>query len=235
MRERQENRPYFQLYLRSTGDDASADRGERSLRLRRVRGRTCAMVLEILCIPLGRSGNPDDCYLLYEDREEFDAAVKLAAMLDIPPISDPASPVAPEEAFGAGLGFFYGILERGVTVDRPLIDAAERRLAEALQSTQLLSQQRWIAGLLASRLMADFRYDDSAARSYAAQAERLAAPDSLEQWTAMFWRAEALSQEGHSSEAALLYQKIVEGYGPRVIHSQLIHQAKAGVRGKRKR
>jgi hypothetical protein len=203
--------------------------------LQRVRARPCAIVLETLCVPLGRSGNPDDCYLLYEDRDEFEAAVGLAAALDVPPVFGAASTSTPAEAFGAGLGLFYGLLERGPQADRAQVDAAERSLAEALQSSELSMQARWIAGILAGRVMADYRYDYAAARSYAAQAERLATPDSLEQWTAMYWKADALVQEGRSSDAALVYQKIVEGYGPRVIRSQLVQQAKTGVRGTRKR
>jgi len=235
IRNRQENRPFYQLYLISIDDPDGVPRGEQRIRLRQARARPCAMVLEMLCIPLGRSGNPDDCYLLYEDRGEFEAAVQLVGSMDVPVLSKPVSTSGPDEAFRAGLGLTYGILERGPIIEMPLIDAAEKQLAEALQAGQLPLPERWAAGIIAGRLMTEYRYDYAAARSYVTQAERLATADSLEQLTAMFWRADALAHDGKSSDAALVYQKIVESYGPRVINSQLVQQSKAGVREKRNR
>lgn len=234
-RSRQEMRPFHQLYVSSVSAPDSGEHGEQRVRLQQAPARPCASVLEMLCIPLGRSGSAEDCYLLYEDAGEFASAVQIAAILDVQPLAKPIPTVAPGEAFNVGLGHLYSIMDRGAVVERPLIDAAEKRFAEALQSAETPMPQRWAAGVLASRLMSEYRYDYSAARSYASQAERLANSDSLEQLTAMYWRADALAQEGRSADAALVFQTIVEKYGPRVSNSQLVRQAKLGVREKRKK
>ena len=232
---RNETRPFYQLYLTSSEKAPGEPRGEHRIQLHTAPARACAAVLEMLTIPLGRSGNDEECYLLFEDRGEFDIAVDIAAMLDVPAVQKPTTAQNPEGAFNIGLGQFYAVLQRGVVVDRALIDATEKRLAEALLSSELDSPKRWAAGVLACRLMSEYRYDYAAARGYASQAEQLAAPDSFEQLVAIYWRADTWVQEGKPSNAAPLYQKIVETYGPRVMNSQIVRQAKAGVKEKRRK
>src|SRR5262245_11461925 len=62
-RSRLESRPYYQLYLVSSGT-AGEERPDQTLELRFAKARPCAVLLEMLCVPLGRSGNPEQCYLL---------------------------------------------------------------------------------------------------------------------------------------------------------------------------
>ncbi len=225
---RKDARPFYQLYLVSTVDGKPVERGEHVQKLSKVGARTCAMALEALCVPLGRSSNPSECYLIYEDRGEFEAALRLAPMLDVPVNTSASTSASGADPFAAGVGSYYAVIEKGPIVEQSLIDAADKRLAEAVQSPQLSVTQRWAAGVLAARLMTDYKYDYGAARSYCVQAERLAPAGSLELVTALYWRAEALTQEGNSADAAGLYRRIDETYGPTVERSQLLSRGKAG-------
>lgn len=222
---RKEARPFYQLYLVSEADGKPVERGERVQKLKHVGARTCAMALESLCVPLGRSSNSTECYLIYEDRNEFEAALAIAPLLDVP-VNTLASSAAGGDAFAFGVGAYYAVIEKGPIVERLLIEAADKRLAEAVQSPQLTTKQRWIASILAARLMMDYKYDYAAARSYCMQAERLCTAGTLELFTAWYWRAEALNQEGNTAEASGLRRRIDETYGPAVTRSQLIQKGK---------
>lgn len=223
---RKDARPFYQLYLVSETDGKPVERGEHVQRLKRVGARTCAMALESLCVPLGRSSNATECYLIYEDRNEFDAALALAPLLDIS-VNTTAASSASADPFSNGVGAYYAVIEKGPIVERTLIEAADKRLAEAVQSSQLSNIQRWTASILAARLMMDYRYDYPAARSYCMQAERLCTTGTLEMFTSWYWRAEALNQEGNTAEAAGLRRRIDETYGPTVTRSQLIQRGKS--------
>ncbi|MBI5765523.1 MAG: hypothetical protein HZA51_18595 [Planctomycetes bacterium] len=223
---RKEARPFYQLYLVSETDGKPVERGERVQKLKHVGARTCALALESLCVPLGRSSNTTECYLIYEDRNEFEAALALAPLLDVPVNTAPGSG-AGGDPFSSGVGAYYAVIEKGPIVERSLIEAADKRLAEAVQSPHLSTVQRWTASILAARLMMDYKYDYPAARSYCMQAERLCTAGTLELFTAWYWRAEALNQEGNTTEAAGLRRRIDETYGPTVTRSQLIQRGKS--------
>jgi hypothetical protein len=233
MRSRQESRPYYQLYMVSSGA-AREEHPDETLNLRFAKARPCAVLLEMLCVPLGRSGNPEQCYLLYEDRNEFHEAQRLAPMLDVRAVSSPAAPANPEEAFALGVGMMMTVVEQAAVVDNSLVNAAVKRLTEALQAESLDVDRRWAAGVLASRLMCEYKYDHGGARLLAQEAEAIAPALSLQQFTAMYWRADALMQDGKTAEAAALYQDINKRYGPKVTSSQLIKQPKAAAKYKRK-
>ena len=233
VRSRQETRPYYQLYLVSSGA-AQEERPDQVLELRFAKARPCAVLLEMLCVPLGRSGNPEQCYLLYEDRNEFQEAQRLAPMLDVRALRSPAASAGPEEAFAVGVGMMMTVTEQAAVVDNSLVNAAIKRLTEALQAESLDIDRRWAAGVLASRLMCEYKYDHGGARLLAQDAEAVAPASSLQQFTAMYWRADALVQDGKTAEAAALYQEINKRYGPKVTASQLVKQPKAAARYKKK-
>src|ERR1043166_6971088 len=108
VRSRQETRPYYQLYLVSSGA-AQEERPDQVLELRFAKARPCAVLLEMLCVPLGRSGNPEQCYLLYEDRNEFQEAQRLAPMLDVRALRSPAASAGPAEAIAGCVGMMMNV------------------------------------------------------------------------------------------------------------------------------
>lgn len=230
----QQNRPFYQLYL--VGPDAEAgDQGDATVHLHFAKARPCAVLLEMLCVPLGRSGNPAKCYLLYEEKSELDDAIQIAPLLDIAAATAPRSTSGPSESFDLGVGLMLTIVEQAAVVDATLVNAAVKLLTQAMQADSLDTERRWAAGVLASRLMCEFKYDHGSARLLAQDAESIAVPGSREQYTAMYWRADALTQSGKSAEATSLYQEIAKKYGVKVAHSQLVKQPKASSKGGRKR
>jgi len=224
------SRAYYQLYLIAADAGAEALRGEQQVLLRHAKARDCGLVLEMLFVPLGRSGGEEECYLLYEDRGEFRAAVEFAPALDVPAMTTPGASIGPQEAFRAGVGLLLGMVGQGAIVDRPLIDAAERRLAEAAQAEPLELLHRWAAAILAGRVASEYRYDYAAARSYYSQADRLVPPESLHHFIALYWRADALALEGRKEESANVYGQILGGYGPRTARSELVRRAQSALR-----
>ena len=247
------DRPFYQLYLASpstsTAESTLAtqpregeaenrsggvtappeDRGEHRQVLHEAPAGACAGLLEMLYVPAGRSGSPSECYLLYEDPDEFDAAVQMAALLDIAPAEHPADAVGPEAAFRAGVTLLLYIVEQGTHVERGLVDACEQHLAQALQSADLPPQLRWAAGILAARVVAEYRYDYPTARSYCRQAERAAAPQSLEQMAALWWQADACLQQGDTGEASKLYRRIVTDFEDKYKNAHIVRRAKANL------
>ena len=221
-------RPFYQLYLLSgSGSDVADHRGDSALQLENAGTRACSHLLDMLYPPLGRSGRSDECYLLYENRAEFEAAVKLAPWLDTPPLDSAPPTIGADASFRTGVGLLLKILEQGALVDHGQVDECELHLAAATQSRQLPPLRRWAAGILAGRLVAEYRYDYSTARSYYRQAERAAAPNSLEQMTARWWHADALAQEDKTRDATNAYRAILKTYGAKWKNSHIVRRARA--------
>lgn len=221
------DRAYFNLYLVSDGSSARDGDAETRMRLRNTLPGRCARVLEMLYVPVGRSGSSTESFLIYEDRRVFEAAREFVPFLDVPAIMTSGPTVGAEAAFRNGVGLLQQVLDVGVMVPPELIDACEARLAEAVQSSTLSSGRRWAAGILAGRLMAEYRYDYSAARSYYRQAERQADPRSVEAMVAQWWRAESLSQDGRHNEAATGYREIESRFGALFSKSQIVRRSRA--------
>jgi hypothetical protein len=219
--------PFYHLYLVSGVEPKEAQPGEYRVALRYAPARACAAALEILHVPMGRSGSENESYLIYEDVDQFQAAKEMAVLLDEPPAEPAASTVGAEGAFKAGIAELLRILDQGVQVDAKTIDACERHLAEALQSSELSTAKRWAAGLLAGRLVSEYKYDYVLARSYYRQAGGLVAPAALESLALWWWTADAFAQEGKSSDARAIYQAIVKTYGERWDKSQVVRRAKS--------
>lgn len=230
---RRQVRSYYQLYLISPGADPE-EHADQALHLRSAKARPCAVLLEMLCVPLGRSGNPAKCYLLYEEQTELDDALHLGPLLDVAPATAPRSTSGPGDSFELGVALMLAIVEQAAVVDSALVNAAAKSLTQALQAETLDAERRWVAGVLASRLMSEYKYDQGSARLLAQEAEAVASPGSREQFTAMYWRADALNQAGKSAEATVLYQEIAKQYGSKVTRSQLIKQPKSTNRSRKK-
>ena len=230
---REQIRPFYQLYLIGPEGDPG-EQGDAAVHLHFAKARPCAVLLEMLCVPLGRSGNPAKCYLLYEEKSELEDALHLAPLLDIAAAAAPRSTSGPSESFDLGVGLMLTVVEQAAVVDAALVNAAGKLLTQAMQAESLDTERRWAAGVLASRLMSDYKYDHGSARLLAQEAESIAAPGSREQFTAMYWRADALNQAGKSAEANALYQEIAKKYGSKVSHSQLVRQPKTTAKSRKK-
>ena len=181
-----------------------------------------------------RSGSAAECYLLYENYAEFEAAVSFVANLDVPVSSDAAAGIGAKAAFESGVARYLRIIEAGAVVDPALVEAAERSLAEAVQSSDLTPPQRWAAAILAGRLVSDYRYDYAAARSLYRQAERVAVPKSLENMTARWWQADAFVQEGRGGDADELYKSLLADYEQKWKDAHILHRCQTAVRQRRK-
>jgi hypothetical protein len=226
--------PFYQLYL-AGGDQAREEQpGERRLNLRNANPRACASLIEMLYVPMGRSGSADECYLIYESPAEFEAAIALVPTLDLPALNALTATVGAGAAFKTGVSQMLFILAQGAVVDSKLIDDCERHLVEALQSTQLSAPDRWVAGIMAGRLASEFKYDYPSAKSYLQQAQQASAAGSMEQMTALWWSADSLVQEGKAAEARDVYQRIVRDYSEWK-SSQIVRRSQARLDDRRKR
>jgi hypothetical protein len=179
----------------------------------------------MLYVPVGRSGSEHETYLLYEDRAEYQAASNLAPALDVAPLKEATSTVGPEAAFRAGIGLLLHILDSGATVPPAIVDACERRFAEAAQAASLPVVMRWASAILAGRVVSEYRYDYAGARSYYQQAERVAAKDAIALRTTRWWMADAFVQEGKRKEAAAIYEEILDS--SETFDSQIARRSKA--------
>lgn len=220
-------RPFYHLHLLS-GEEAQSKPNDGSHhRLRNIDARSCAKLLEMLYVPLGRSGNDAQTYLIFEERDEFDAAGKAAAMLDVQPGGKTAIAANTGASFEEGIGCFYQIIKQGAIVDRNLVDRCERRLAQAAQSSQLSDQKRWAAAVLNGRLLSEYRYDYAGARRYYDQARLVAKRDSTEPMTIDWWLADSLTQEGNIREANKVYKNLLETYAQRWPQSQIVTRSRS--------
>lgn len=220
------DRPFYYLYFLS--GDASKDdstRGETRIVLSHAPALAASRVMEMLYIPLGRSGSASESYVIYENQSEFRAAASFASSLDIEPARLPTSAVGPEMAFDSGVAMLLGAIDAGPGSDTKLIESCEHRFVEAVQSTDLPPIIRWAAGILAGRVASQYRYDHAEARSYYKQAERLVQDGSIEKMTARWWRADSLIQEGSAPDAMKVYQEILDVYGKDNTDSHIVRRA----------
>ncbi len=218
------SRAFYHLYLAS-GATKPTDDPEHRLPLSHAGARTCARLLEMLYVPVGRSGSEAESYLLYENRDEFQAAWQLAPALDVAPVKEATSTVGAEAAFRAGVGLMLHILESGATIPSGLIEGCERKLSEAAQADGLPVVMRWASAIMAGRLVSEYRYDYATARNYYLQAERLAANDPIAVRTARWWKADAFVQEGKRVDAGAIYEEILDSTD--IMDSQIVRRSKA--------
>ncbi len=219
--------PFHSLYLTSGAASEEVQPGEQRIALARAPARECAALLEMLSVPMGRSGSERECYLIYEEVDEFEAAKTLASLLDETPTAKGGSTVGAEAAFKAGVAELLWLVGQGAMADAETVDSCERHLAEAVQSEGLSTTHRWAAGLLAGRLASEYRYDYALARSYYRQAASVAAPGGLESMTVQWWVADSLVQDGKPAEARGIYEAIVRTYGGKWDKSHIVRRSTA--------
>ncbi|MFH1418521.1 MAG: hypothetical protein ABII12_09595 [Planctomycetota bacterium] len=202
-------RPFYHLYLISDKAEEQVRHGDVCIELKNLDAKTCATLLDMLYVPMGRLGSGDECYLIFEDPGEFEAAVQFTPTLDIVPPGEGEAAVGAPASLRSGIGLFGQIIRQGVEVDRSLVDQCEQQLTLALQSMRLSGLKRWAAGILAGRLVSEYRYDYETARSYYRQAEQAAAVMPVEKATAAWWVADSFVQEGNNAKAMEVYRRIL--------------------------
>ena len=186
----------------------------------------------MLYVPLGRSGSQEECYLIYEQRDEFDAARTLGPLLDIQPSKEPSTTNGADAALNNGIALMLWIIREGPVAGRAVtnranVDRCERFLDEAARSGELPERKRWVAAILAGRLLSAYRYDHAGARSYFNQAKRQTSEGSLEEMIAEWWRADTLVQEGNVDRANAIYRRILSSYRDTWPDSSIIARSKA--------
>lgn len=233
------DRPYYQLYLLSNAAASETISGTGRLRLQHVAARQCAGVLEMLYVPLGRSGSDEECYLIYEQREEFEAARVLAPLLDIQPSKEAANTNGAEAALNNGLALMLSIMQERpadqAAADRADVGRCERFFAEATQSGEIPARKRWVAAILAGRLRSTYLYDHAGARGYFDRAKRQTEEGSIEEMTAEWWRADTFVQEGNRDRANAIYKRLLSDYRDTWPDSSIVARSKAILKKHRKR
>ncbi|HWL93041.1 MAG TPA: hypothetical protein VNT79_05870 [Phycisphaerae bacterium] len=179
------------------------------------------MIVEMLYVPLGRSGSADETYLIYEQPEEFMRALSLAQQLDATAGAGGRTP------WSAGVGTLIEILGQGAVPDDALVARCESTFADAVQDSAQSGQQRWAAAVLAGKMAADYRYDYEKARAYFDSAIRQAKSESIEAMTAEWWRADTFMQEASARKANEAYEDILDGYTHVYPKSHVVEQSYA--------
>jgi len=218
---------FYQLYLASSAAAEEPVPGTVRLILRQADPRAASAVLEVLYPPMGRSGSGRESYLIYEQREEFDAARAFVGNLDVPEQGASGS-----DAFSASLGMFESILKQDAAVDKSLVKNCLSSLADAAKNPSLDSQRRWAAAILAGRVAMDYTYEYPKAIDYFTQAQSAAAAGSIEQMVAQWWTADALVLQGKRADAKAMYAKITQTCA-KWPQSQIVRRSKMGLTNKR--
>jgi len=219
-----EAQPFYQLYLAASGAPEQPVPGTARLVLNRAKPRAMATVLESLYPPMGRSGSDLESYLIYEQREEFDAARAMVAALDVP-LADASTG---SDAFETGVGMYYSILAQDASVDKAMVKVCQTKLDEARQSGRLDRQRNWAAALLKGRLASEYTYDYSVAIAAFNEALGIGGEGSIEHMVALWWGADALRMEGGRAAARRNLEQIVNAYG-KWGQSQVVRRAKAAL------
>jgi hypothetical protein len=220
-------RPFYHLYLVPDGSKAAEGRrNEARVTLRHLSPRLCGMLLEMLYVPLGRSGSGGDTYLIYEQPEEFERAMTFVEHMDRASVGD---------AWSEGIAGYLKTLEQGVIVDKDLIESSEKKFASIVQNGGGADEIRWAAGIFAGKLAADYRYAYADARSYYAQSLRFAKEESIEAMTAEWWRANTFTQESATKDANEAYEDILDHYTHLWPKSHVIERSYAILKKNQKR
>lgn len=220
-------RPFFHLYLVPAGSKAAdSNRNEVRIELRHLTPRMCGMLLEMLYVPLGRSGSGEETYLLYEQPEEFERAMAFVDRLDVAGGTD---------AWSEGIAGFVKTLQQGAVIDKAVVGLSESKFASIVQSGDASSEVRWAAAIFAGKLAADYRYEYAEARGYYAQALRFAKEESIEAMTSEWWRADTFIQESATRDANEALEDILDHYTHLWPKSHVIERSYAILKKNQKR
>ncbi len=214
---------FYQLYLASSGAAEQPVPGTARLVLSRAKPRAMAAVLESLYPPMGRSGSDVESYLIYEQREEFEAARTMVAALDVPQAENGGG-----DAFETAVGMYFAILGQDASVDKAMVKACQAKFDEARQSGRADRQRNWAASLLKGRLASEFTYEYPVAIAAFSEAGQTAGDGTLEHMVALWWGADALRMEGGRAAAKRNLEQIVHSYG-KYAQSQVVRRAKAAL------
>lgn len=200
-------RPFYHLYLVTSESSAGTERNEARVVFQKATPRLCGALLEMLYVPMGRSGSGNETYLIYEQREEFASAHEAAPRLDVA-----ASVGEGAGAWEQGVAGLQMLVSQGAVVDKGVIARAESSFASVVRGGAATTDQRWAAAIFAGKIAADYRYAYSDARAFFEEAMRLAKPESIEAMTAEWWRADTFMQESALSDANEAYDEILNNY-----------------------
>ena len=142
----------------------------------------------------------------------MDAARTFAAKLDAPIVKAAVREADGPALFRSGVGMFYAVLDEGPLAPGGLIQGADRRLAEAADSSSLDGRLRWAAAILAGRLALDYRYDYDAAGRHFEKAAGLSNDASIERMTARGWMADTFVKLGDETEARSVFESVVSEF-----------------------
>jgi tetratricopeptide (TPR) repeat protein len=225
-------RAYYQLYLVSSAKKVAENRGEYTAHITGASAYSAAGLLEMLYVPVGRSGSREECYLLFENASEFNAAVQFAKMLAAHQGPADISSLAPE--LEKPVKSYYQLVERGPVVERAQIEKCILDWSGVTFAT-LPELQRWAASIVTGKLFADYQYDYSRARDFYERAAQSVPEGSLEKKAAMWWIAESYALEGRRDEAIGAYEKILSIYGEKEENTQIVRRCEASIDRLKKR
>lgn len=224
-------RVFQYLYLVAEGSEISESaRREARVTLRNIDPRSCGTLLEMLYVPMGKSGSRRETYLMFEQPDEFERAMAFAPMLDVSSTDESSGGV-----WQKGVACLLALIESGPAPDKGLIGRCELNLAEIVQAESAGQMKRWAAAIFAGRVATDFRYEYGAARDYYAQAARFAEAGSIEALTAEWWIADSYTQQAATRSANEAYEDILDGYTHLYPKSQIIQRSSAVLRKNRKK
>lgn len=221
------SRAFYQLYFVSGATQSSESRGEFQVHVKDGSARAAGTLIEWLYPPIGRSGSRDDCYLLYENSNEFQAASQFSKLL-----SDGSTGLASE--LSSPVTMSYQLIDGGPVADHDVIDKCVKAWSD-VPSDKLPENQKWAAAIITGKLLADYQYDYAKARNFFTQAAQFVPDGSLEKKTALWWTAEAFSHEGNRPAAIAEYEKILSIYGEKEENTQIVKRAEAAIDKLKKR
>ncbi len=224
-------RVFQYLYLVAEGSEISESaRREARVMLRNVDPRSCGTLLEMLYVPMGKSGSRRETYLMFEQPDEFERAMSFALLLDVPS-PDESTP----DAWQTGVACLLALVEAGPAPDKSLVERCEKKLAEIVDADTGGPMKQWAAAIFAGRVAADYRYEYGAARDFYARAARFAEAGSIEALTAEWWTADSYSRQAATRSANEAYEDILDGYTHLYPKSQIIQRSSAALRKNRKK
>lgn len=195
------------------------------MRLQNVPARAAAQVLAQLHVPVGVGGGDTQQYLIYQDRDQWQAARDAVSMLDV------ASGAT--SGFDAAMRGMIDLNADGMMPQRDDVEKCRTALTAAASDASLDAKHRWAAHILAGRLAAEQIYDYAAARQHYDAAAQVAGAGTVEALTARWWAAESLDLEGNNDGAKQAYQAIVRDFAAHP-QAQAVQRASTYQTGRRR-
>jgi hypothetical protein len=212
---------FFQLYLISEAAPLRAAQNIERVVLQNVPARLAAQVIAQWFVPIGMGGGDHQHYLIYQDADEYRAAIAAVPWVDVAPGSEgSAAPLGP------AIRMLLDTLRAGAAPTRESVNKCQTELARIAFAVDAKPSVAWAAGMLAGRLASDHLFQFETARTYFDAAAKQAAPDSVERLAALWARAESFDLGGDTPAARRECERIVREFAghPR---SQAVMRASA--------